>query len=73
MITQNHLLNAFLFLIPAVLFYLLMRWRKQNPTAATHQLHPGIVKLMHYKEIILIIVFGLASARSLYFWFSAQF
>lgn len=72
MLTQNHLINAFIFLIPAVLFYLLLVWRRQNPQPNQQDLHPAISKLLKLKDWILVFVFVFASVRSFYFWFTLQ-
>lgn len=72
MITQNHLINALLFLIPAVLFYMLIIWRRQNPQPNQQDLHPLISKLLKLKDWILVLVFIFASARSFYFWYVLQ-
>lgn len=72
MLTQNHLINAFIFLIPAVLFYLLLVWRRQNPQPNQQDLHPAISKLLKLKDWILVVVFIFASLRSFYFWFTLQ-
>lgn len=72
MLTQNHFINALIFMIPAVLFYLLLVWRRQNPQHNQQDLHPAILKLLQLKDWILVIVFVFASLRSFYFWFMLQ-
>lgn len=71
--TQNHLLNALFWAIPAVLFYLLLVWKKQNPSKNASELHPSIKKLQRIKDWILVAVFSFASFRSIYFWFVLNF
>jgi len=70
MITQNHLINALLFLIPAILFFLLLKWRQQNPQPNQQDLNPAISKLLKFKDWVLVFVFLFAALRSLYFWYT---
>lgn len=68
MLTQSHLLNALIWAFPAILFYLLLLWKRQNPSKNQSDLHPSIKRLQRIKDWILVIVFAFASLRSLFFW-----